>query len=88
MLEELKKRLKITWNDEDDNFKRSLEAGKEYLEHIAGTTLDFEGSSFNMALLFEYCRYDYNNAIEYFEMNFQRQLTQLQIQSVVQENDK
>lgn len=88
MLEELKKRLKITWNDEDLEISRSINAGKEYLENIAGTTLDFEGSSFNMALLFEYCRYDYNNAIEYFEMNFQRQLTQLQIQSVVQEDDK
>lgn len=88
MLEELKKRLKITWNEEDDNFKRSLEAGKEYLEGIAGTTLDFEGSSFNKSLLFEYCRYDYNDAIEYFESNFSKQLIQLQIRSVVQKDDK
>lgn len=86
MLEELKKRLKISWNDEDDNLQRSIEAGKEYLESIAGTTLDFVGSSFNMALLFEYCRYDYNNAVEYFEINFSKQLIQLQIQSVVKED--
>lgn len=83
MLEELKKSLSITWNDKDESLQRSIEAGKEYLEGIAGTSLDFKSSSLNKTLLFEYCRYDYNNALEYFEDNFIRQLTQLQIRSVV-----
>ncbi|WP_034438811.1 phage head-tail connector protein [Clostridium ihumii] len=83
MIEELKEKLKITWNDEDNNLIRSIEAGKEYLNGVAGTSLDFETSSFNKELLFEYCRYAYNNAMEYFEENFQRQLVQLQIQNVV-----
>lgn len=82
MLKELKDKLKVTWNDEDGDLQRILESGKEYLDGIAGTSLNFETSSFNKELLFEYCRYSYNNAIEYFEENFQRQLIQLQIQNV------
>jgi len=88
MLEELKKNLKLTWNDEDDNLNRSIQAGKEYLEFIAGTTLDFESSFFNKDLLLNYCRYDYNNAIEYFEDNFSKKLTQLQIKNVGKKDDK
>lgn len=83
MLKELKKKLKITWNDEDDDLIRSLDSGKEYLNGIAGTSLDFEASFFNRELLFEYCRYSYNNAVEYFEENFQRQLIHLQVMNVV-----
>lgn len=86
MLKELKERLGITWDDKDSELIRSIEAGKEYLEGIAGTTLDFESSSFNKLLLFEYCRYNYNNAIEYFEGNFNSQLVQLQIRSLVKKD--
>lgn len=88
MLEELKKYLKITYDEDDYNLQRSLRAGKDYLEFIAGTTLDFESSFINKTLLFNYCRYDYNNALEYFTDNFNKELVQLQIRSVVAENDK
>ncbi|MGL5869183.1 hypothetical protein [Clostridium chrysemydis] len=79
MLKELKEYLNITWDDFDSKLQNSIDASIEYLNYVSGTTLDFESSSFNKSLLFNRCRYDYNNALEYFEVNFQRELTQLQI---------
>lgn len=89
MIEELKQRLQITWDDENTakNLERSLASSKEYLEYIAGTNIDFDNSPFCKSLLLERCRYDYNNAIEYFEINFQKELTQLQIMSVGAKNN-
>lgn len=84
MLEELKKELKITWNDEDSKLERILKSGKLYLENdIVGTKLDFENNESNKTLLFNYCRYCYYNTLEYFEENFRSQLVTLQLKSAV-----
>lgn len=88
MLDELKQNLQITWDDEETNKKleRSLSSGKEYLNYIAGVEIDFDNSPFAENLLLEYGRYSYNNAVEYFETNFQKELTHLQIMSVVKKD--
>lgn len=88
MIDELKEYLKITWNDEDINLSRILESGKIYLNNIVGISLDFKTNAYYKMLLFEYSRYVYNNALEYFDTNFRSQLVQLQIQNVVIEDVK
>ncbi|MPQ45281.1 hypothetical protein, partial [Clostridium tarantellae] len=80
--------LNITFEDKDSILNGFLESGKIYLNNIAGVSLEFNTNSYNKNLLFEYCRYIYNNAFEYFEPNFKGPLIQLQIQNVVSENDK
>lgn len=79
MLKELKENLKITEDDEDTILEGYLNSSKEYLNYIAGIDIDFESSSFAKGLLIERCRYQYNNAVEYFEINFKLDLMQLQI---------
>ena len=88
MLDELKQNLQITWDDEETNKKleRSISSGKEYLNYIAGAKIDFDNSPFAKNLLLEYGRYSYNNAVEYFETNFQKELTHLQIMNVVKKD--
>lgn len=78
LLEDLKERLKITWPDEDGRLTDIIESGKVYLQKAVGATLNFEIYGEPKTLLLEYGRYDYNNAIEYFEENFQSRLLSLQ----------
>lgn len=88
MLEELKDYLKITWSDEDKQLEITINRAKSYLENdIAGVSLDFEADTSSKQLLLDCCRYIYNNAFEYFEVNFRRQLLRLQLKSAVRKND-
>lgn len=83
MLQELKGYLKITWNSEDGDLQKIIYRGKEYLKDLTGTELDFETEGQPKSLLLDYCRYYYNNAIEYFEENFQKEILRLQLREAV-----
>lgn len=78
MLQELKGYLKITWESEDAYLQSIIDRGKEYLKDLTGTEIDFEKEGQGKSLLLDYCRYYYNNAAEYFEDNFQKQIVRLQ----------
>jgi len=79
MLQELKRKLKITWDDEDVDIQDMIDLGKSNLNELVGVELDYEANSQARSLLFNYCRYDYNNAVEYFEENFQKEILRLQL---------
>lgn len=87
MLQEVKDNLKITWEDENAILEKIIERGKVYLEDLTGTTLDFDKEGQPKSLLLDYCRYSYNNALEYFEENFQREILRLQLMEAVKENE-
>jgi hypothetical protein len=84
-LEEIKSYLKITWDDEDSDIQLIIDRGKSRLKGLSGVELDFETEGLARELLFEYCRYAYNNAVEYFEENFQQEILRLQLQTGVNE---
>ncbi len=87
-LEELKSYLKITWNEEDVELRRIINRAKDYLSNdIAGISIDFNADTSNKQLLLDCCRYIYNNAFEYFKVNFRSELLRLQLKSVVKNND-
>jgi len=79
MLEELKKHLRITWNEEDLELTSMLERGEKYLNRIIGIELDYTQDDLPKSLLFDYCRYSYNNSIEYFTQNFHDEILYLQL---------
>mgnify|MGYP001055497213 CR=1 FL=1 len=83
MLQAVKDCLKITWSDEDNNLLSLVDRGKAVLNDLTGTELDFETESPARALLLDYVRYAYNNATEYFEENFGKEILRLQIQEGV-----
>lgn len=83
MLEELKDYLKITWNSEDTYLQNIIARGKEYLKDLTGTNINFEEEGPFKTLLLDYCRYYYNNAIEYFEDNFQKDIVRLQYKEAI-----
>ena len=79
MLQEIKDYLKITWNDEDTTIQGIIARGQYNLNELVGAELDFLIEGQARSLLFNYCRYDYNNAVEYFEENFHREIMRLQL---------
>lgn len=80
MLEELKKYLNISWDDAliDDKLSAMMEDAKEALCTLTGTALDFS-KGVPRELLFNRVRYAYNNALEFFETNFSKEITRLQL---------
>jgi hypothetical protein len=88
MFQELKDYLKITWDNEDSYLQSIITKGEEYLKDLTGTGLDFEKEGQAKSLLFDYCRYYYNNAIEYFEGNFQQEILRLQLKEAAKDFKK
>lgn len=85
MLDAVKDYLKITWDDEDGEVARLIAQGEAILEGLAGAELDFQSEGLPRSLLFDYVRYAYNNASEYFEENFAKQILRLQLMTGVAE---
>lgn len=85
MLEQVKGYLKITWDDEDPTLNGFIDRGKSKLNDLTGVALDFEANGQAKSLLLDYCRYAYNNASEYFEENFQREILRLQLKVGISE---
>jgi len=79
MLQEVKDYLKITWADEDPTIGKFILRGKEYLEDLIGSALDFDTEGQPKALLLDYCRYAYNNGLEFYEENFSKDILRLQL---------
>ena len=85
LLEQLKERLKITWDDEDTLLINMLERAEKSLNALMGVELNYNTPGPAQELLLERCRYDYNNALEYFEQNFAREIFRLQLQVAAEE---
>lgn len=86
MLQKIKDYMKITWGSEDVYLQDIIDRGKAELEFLTGTKLDFETEGKPKSLLFDYCRYYYNNAIEYFRENFRADILELKFKEAVKAN--
>ena len=76
--------LRVSSPYEENNLRRIIERGQAYLNELTGVELDFTAEGLARALLFDYCRYAYNNASEYFEENYRRDLLRLQLAAAVE----
>lgn len=85
MLQDVKNYLRITWDDEDADLVSLIERGKEYLSDMIGTLLNFEDEGMPKQLLLDYCRYARNNALEFYQDNFARDITLLSFRQAVKE---
>lgn len=86
LLAAVKNYLNITWEDEltDQKLQGMIERGKSYLNHISGGSFSFAEENEARALLFDYCRYVWSNALEEFEQNFKPHLLALRIAAVTE----
>lgn len=81
LLAEFKERMKLS-DDEDANLTRILKASIEDLIDKCGQ-YDVNTSERFKELVFERSRYAYNDALEYFNDNFQSQITTLAISAAL-----
>ncbi|MCQ6531146.1 head-tail connector protein [Bacillus mycoides] len=88
LLQDVKSRLRITWDDEDAQLIKTIERGKAYLQNLCGTSFSFEQEDQVKQLLIERCRYEYNNALEDFEKNFRGELQRFIIDAALKERSK
>lgn len=85
LLETIKKKLRVTWNEQDDSIKETILEGMAFLQSRAGELpfLDKESNPLiymlSIKLLKEYCRYDWNGSIAYFENDYLSDIINLQI---------
>lgn len=77
LLEGLKHKLHITWNDDDAELQKTINRAKAYFKRITGKSFSFGQDDEETELLYERCRYVYNNAADEFEKNFRDELNRL-----------
>lgn len=79
MINELKNYLDITWNEPatDKKLQGILNRATATLNNYAGATIDFTTENNEKQLLFDCCRYIYNNVFEEFKTNFFAELITL-----------
>lgn len=88
MLEKVKDDLRITWDDEDARLLGMIERAKADIDELMGVGLDYDEPGPALTLMLNRVRYDYNNALEYFEDNFHSEIVRLQLQVGVKELEK
>lgn len=89
ILEEFKERMHIS-HDEDKNLKRILSSSTAYIKRKCGAfDLSGELDTDLMAkeLVFERARYAYNDALEYFDINFLSDINSLSLELLEGEED-
>lgn len=77
LLTNLKDRLRITWDEEDEHLKSLIRRSEAYLSELTNASFDFLNEEWPKELLLERCRYVYNNATDEFETNFHSELSRL-----------
>ena len=79
MIAELKNYLNITWSDDDTDTKiqNILDRATAILNNYAATSIDYGVAVNHKQLLFDCCRYIYNDAYEDFRRNYREELIML-----------
>jgi hypothetical protein len=83
LLSDLKERLRITWNEEDDYLKKLIQRSEAYLSELTNASFDFSKEEWPKEIMLERCRYAYNNATDEFEENFQHELSRLILHAAI-----
>lgn len=78
LLEEVKARLNITWDYDDEKIRSIIQEGQDFLISRVGKS-DFELEITSKKLLKEYCFYAWNGAVFSFEDDFKSDILNLQI---------
>ena len=86
LLDAVKNYLDITWPDEEGDKKLAgiLARGPEYINRIAGSEQDYSVEEKPRELLFDYCQYVRDNALDEFERNYLHELIALQTDKEVE----
>lgn len=85
LLDKVKNRLNITWDDDATNEKLSdiIADGMEYIDDKLGDTADYTEAGRPRMLLMEYSRYAWSDALDVFETNYLAHILAMQNKKAV-----
>lgn len=84
LISDVKKRLKITWEHQDQEIEEMIEEGIAYLQSKVGELPFSKSDKSDLAfisrkLLKDYVRYEWNGSGAYFETDYRSDLLNLQL---------
>ncbi len=85
LLYKVKEKLRIIGDDQDHMLLDLIGRSEAAINEIMGVELNYEEPGEAQELLLERVRYDYNNALEYFEENFAAKILRVQLQVAAKE---
>lgn len=88
LLSQVKRKLNITWEDTDTTarLEEIIESAIPDLKHKLGITdsdYDFSIAGAENTLFLAYCLYEWNHAINEFDLNYERMIAQVRTQHEV-----
>lgn len=87
LLDEVKEALAITWNEEDSNIIKLINRSVYYINDLVGVELDLKVNLSARELVVNRIRYEYNNALDQFETNFEQPLSRLILHVALKERE-
>jgi len=87
LLDEVKEALAITWNEEDSNIIKLIDRSVYYINKLVGVELDLKVNLSARELVINRIRYEYNNALDQFETNFEQPLSRLILHAALKERE-
>ena len=81
LLDELKRKLAVTWDDDDAYLHMLLIKAMNYIDSKCGFSFDYAQAGQHKTLMLERCFYDYNNALRDFENNYRSELLALIVET-------
>lgn len=85
VVDDVKNYMDITWQDDatDKKVTGIVARGQAYLDRLTGESNNYESEGSARALLFDYVRYAFAEALEDFEKNFCGELAQLRQDAIL-----
>lgn len=87
LLDEVKEALAITWDEEDNNIVKLIDRSVYYINDLVGVELDLKVNLSARELVINRIRYEYNNALDQFEDNFEQPLSRLILHAALKERE-
>ncbi|WP_366987183.1 hypothetical protein [Bacillus thuringiensis] len=87
LLDEVKEALAITWDEEDSNIVKLIDRSVYYMNDLVGVELDLKVNLSARELVINRIRYEYNNALDQYETNFEQPLSRLILHAALKERE-
>lgn len=87
LLDDVKEALAITWDEEDNNIVKLIDRSVYYINNLVGVELDLKVNLSARELVINRIRYEYNNALDQFEDNFEQPLSRLILHAALKERE-
>jgi len=87
LLDDVKEALAITWDEEDNNILKLIDRSIYYINDLVGVELDLKVNLSARELVINRIRYEYNNALDQFETNFEKPLSRLILHVALKERE-